>query len=378
MTWGWGTVVNFMKKNHERGLGNLSEESHVRMVVDMLLFVKIVGEKPTPVLDLTDPEGELMVLPIQSESIEKISQIKLNMPSDLRNRDNKRRALATLREVFRRLSNTIPLIDPIADMRISNEECKEAWDRLKDLEQQEVTVTQDKPATFYEQWTHFEEKKAVERGMALLTSQLDACRNMVLADDFKSMKRVLRRLEFTKANIVETKGRIACEISTSDEIIATELMLSGVLKNMPSDVMVALLSCLVHEENSSSSGAGKAMSDPAMQEAFNHLRSTATRVANVFRQCKLDIDPDTYVNNYKFTMMEPVLEWARGASFKKLCEMTDCFEGSIIRTIRRLHELLRQLEDACKSVGSMDLARKFQEGSKLIEHGIVFAASLYL
>jgi ATP-dependent RNA helicase DOB1 len=245
------------------------------------------------------------------------------------------------------------------------------------LEQEEAAALQEKSQSFQQDWAAFEEKKAVEKGIKMLGSQLDACRNMVLADDFKAMKRVLRRLEFTKANIVETKGRIACEISTSDEIIATELMLSGVLKDLPPDITVALLSCLVHEENSSSSGS-KTLTEQSLQEAYGHLRSTATHIANIFRQCKLDIDPEAYVNNYKPSMMEPVLAWARGASFAQLCQMTDCFEGSIIRTVRRLHELLRQLEDASKAVGSMDLARKFQEGARLIEHGIVFAASLYL
>ena len=377
VNWGWGTVVNFMKKNNERGLGNLTEETHTRIVVDMLLYVKPGKDKFTALPDMSDPDGELMVLPIQADSIEKISQLKLNLPGDLRNRENRRRALVTLKEVFRRLNQSIPLIHPITDMRILDEECKQAWERLEALEQEEAAALQEKSQSFQQDWATFEEKKAVEKGIKMLGSQLDACRNMVLADDFKAMKRVLRRLEFTKANIVETKGRIACEISTSDEIIATELMLSGVLKDLPPDITVALLSCLVHEENSSSSGS-KTLAEQSLQEAYGHLRSTATHIANIFRQCKLDIDPEAYVNNYKPAMMEPVLAWARGASFAQLCQMTDCFEGSIIRTVRRLHELLRQLEDASKAVGSMDLARKFQEGARLIEHGIVFAASLYL
>ena len=374
--WGWGTVVNFMRKNHEKGLSSLNEVTQTRIVVDILLYVKMGKDRPVPVPNLSETDGELMVLPMQSECIEKISQLKLNLPADLRNKESRKRALVTLREVFRRLNNSIPLIHPIVDMRISDEECKEAWERLEALEGEETAALQARSENFQQEWKLYEEKKSVEKGIQMLTSQLDACRNMVLADDFKSMKRVLRRLEFTKAAIVETKGRIACEISTSDEIIATELMLSGVLRDLPPDVTAALLSCLVHEENSNS--GTKTLTEPALQEAYGHLRSTATRIATVFRQCKLDIDLDAYVNNYKPTMMEPVLAWARGATFAQLCQMTDCFEGSVIRSIRRLHELLRQLEDACKAVGSVDLARKFQEAAKMIEHGIVFAASLYL
>lgn len=58
--------------------------------------------------------------------------------------------------------------------------------------------------------------------------------------------------------------------------------------------------------------------------------------------------------------------------------MTDIFEGSIIRTLRRLEEVLRQMCQAAKCIGNTDLENKFSEGIKLIKRDIVFAASLYL
>jgi ATP-dependent RNA helicase DOB1 len=43
---------------------------------------------------------------------------------------------------------------------------------------------------------------------------------MVLEDDLKKMKRVLRRLGYiSKDEIVEMKGKVACEISACDEIM---------------------------------------------------------------------------------------------------------------------------------------------------------------
>ena len=59
-------------------------------------------------------------------------------------------------------------------------------------------------------------------------------------------------------------------------------------------------------------------------------------------------------------------------------KLTDQFEGTIIRVIRRLEELLRQLASASFAIGNMELRRKFDEGSALIKRDIVFAASLYL
>lgn len=58
--------------------------------------------------------------------------------------------------------------------------------------------------------------------------------------------------------------------------------------------------------------------------------------------------------------------------------MTKAFEGSIIRAIRRLEELLRQLTLAAKSIGNSDMEEKFAAGVVAIKRDIVFAASLYL
>ena len=93
--------------------------------------------------------------------------------------------------------------------------------------------------------------------------------------------------------------------------------------------------------------------------------------------------------------------WCKGKSFPEICNMTDMFEGSIIRNLRRLDgltatlfslpvaycwlvlrsllaELLRQLQAAAHSIGNTDLQQKFEEGSKLLKHGIIFAGSLYI
>ena len=52
--------------------------------------------------------------------------------------------------------------------------------------------------------------------------------------------------------------------------------------------------------------------------------------------------------------------------------------GIIIRCMRRLEELLRQMVQASKSIGNTELENKFSEGIKLIKRDIIFAASLYL
>ena len=59
-------------------------------------------------------------------------------------------------------------------------------------------------------------------------------------------------------------------------------------------------------------------------------------------------------------------------------KMTDAYEGSLIRLFRRLEELLRQMAQAGKVMGSEDLTAKFEESLAKIRRDIVAAQSLYL
>ena len=58
--------------------------------------------------------------------------------------------------------------------------------------------------------------------------------------------------------------------------------------------------------------------------------------------------------------------------------MTDVYEGSLIRLFRRLEELLRQIAQAAKVMGSDDLEQKFELSLTKVRRDIVAAQSLYL
>lgn len=113
----------------------------------------------------------------------------------------------------------------------------------------------------------------------------------------------------------------------------------------------------------------------------------AKRIAKISIECKIDIQEKAYLDNFRPELMEVVYQWARGEKFIDVCKLTDAFEGSIIRAMRRLDELIHEMISAAKSIGNTPLEEKFAEGiehfdliiaSKCIRRDIVFAASLYL
>jgi ATP-dependent RNA helicase DOB1 len=61
-------------------------------------------------------------------------------------------------------------------------------------------------------------------------------------------------------------------------------------------------------------------------------------------------------------------------------QLTDQFEGSLIRVFRRLGELLRQMAQAAKVIGNTELKEKFEKSSEMLQrpNSVIFCSSLYL
>lgn len=61
-------------------------------------------------------------------------------------------------------------------------------------------------------------------------------------------------------------------------------------------------------------------------------------------------------------------------------QLTDQFEGSLIRVFRRLQELIRQMTMAAKAIGNTELEEKFTKASEMLErpNSVIFCSSLYL
>ena len=98
----------------------------------------------------------------------------------------------------------------------------------------------------------------------------------------------------------------------------------------------------------------------------------------MLNDARIATDEAEYVAKFDSGLVNMVYAWANGARFEELCSMCDLFEGSIIRAIRRLSELLDELQSAAKAIGNEELYRKLNVGATLIRRDIVFAASLYI
>lgn len=66
----------------------------------------------------------LQVVPVLLKHITKMSSIRLYLPKDLRSSDNRFSVGKSIQEVIRRFPDGVPLLDPIEDMNIKDEQFK--------------------------------------------------------------------------------------------------------------------------------------------------------------------------------------------------------------------------------------------------------------
>lgn len=159
--------------------------------------------------------------------------------------------------------------------------------------------------------------KAVKR-------RINEVRNVLQLEELRNRKRVLRRLGYTSDDdIISAKGRVACEISSGDELLLTELLMDGSFNNLKPDQCAALLSAFVFDEKSEI----KPRLTPELHAAMRNLTEHARRIAAVSVEARLALVPDEYVNKFKVNLIEAVIRWCNGASFAEICEITDVFEG---------------------------------------------------
>ncbi|KAG9488264.1 exosome RNA helicase MTR4 [Eleutherodactylus coqui] len=373
---GWGVVVNFSKKSNVKpNTGDLDPIYVVEVLLncckESLKNAATEAAKPAK----PDEKGEMQVVPVLLHLLCAISSVRLYIPKDLRPLDNRQSVLKSIQEVQKRFPDGVPLLDPIDDMGIKDPGLKKVVQKTEAFEHRMYSHALNNDPNLESLYKLCEKKAQIAVDIRTARRELKKARTVLQMDELKCRKRLLRRMGFaSSSDVIEMKGRVACEISSADELLLTEMMFNGLFNDLTAEQATSLLSCLVFQENSSEM--------PKLTEQLagplRQMQETARRIAKVSAEAKLEVDEETYLSSFRPNLMDVVYTWTNGATFGQICKMTDVFEGSIIRCMRRLEELLRQMCQAAKAIGNTELENKFAEGITKIKRDIVFAASLYL
>ena len=348
--WGWGVVLNVRKtgaaakankKVHitEANLIRSAQDSAVggpaEYIVDVLLEVcaevndsakslsedgAVVSIRPRTAVESVELETTTrmfkpatLVVHVVLESITSLSAVRLNLPKDITTDKAKASVMKSVQEVRRRFTppvgTGIPLLDYLTDLAIPADIIQPMVNMRDDLVQRlEKSLFHNLPDK-EQALESFKTKTALLKEAESCTGKARESQAVAMREELKKMKRVLRRLDFISSdNVLELKGRFSCELSTADELVATNMVFDGAFNDLTVPQIVALLSCFVHkEENRDTGGNPRIRSD--MQAPFRQLQAVARSVAKVCAEAKLIVEEEEYVNSFNPGLVDVTYAW---------------------------------------------------------------------
>jgi ATP-dependent RNA helicase DOB1 len=334
---GWGAVVAFAARKANKGEVLPPQETYI---VDVLLcvasdtkFVPAVNDGLPPGVRPPGPgdQGKMEVVPVVLNCIESIGHLRVFLPNDLKATEQRNNVRKALGEVQKRFPDGIAILDPIENMNIKDDSFKRllrvsfplscccsvtnAIQKIEVLEARLLSNSLHDSPRLPELYSQYAEKIAMGEKIKSLKKEIASALSVIQLDELKSRKRVLRRLGFIDdADVVQLKARVACEISTGDELVLSELLFNRFFNELTPEQCAACLSCFIFEE--------KTQEVPALKEElakpYREIQQQARVIAKMSQESKLTVNEDEYLKSFKYELMEVVFAWSKGASFAQI------------------------------------------------------------
>ncbi|KAK4040320.1 rRNA-processing arch domain-containing protein [Parachaetomium inaequale] len=384
--YGWGVILDFTPRKAPK-TGQPDYPPQESYFIDVLLKIssdstenidrKIDAAVPEGVYPVKpNDKGRWEVVPCILNCMKALGQIRLHVTKKLASRDERDTAGKMLEEARRRFPDGLPLVDPLENMGITDDSFKKLLRKIEVLESRLVANPLHNSPLLDQLWQKLETKLALGDQIKEKKRAISKAHSIAQLDELKSRKRVLRRLGFiNETEVVQMKARVACEISSTEghELLLAELLFNRFFNELSPEVCASVLSVFIFDEKVETAALKEELAKP-----FREIQAQARVIAKVSAESKMEVNEDEYVQSLKWQLMETVLAWANGRPFAEICKMTNAYEGSLIRLFRRLEELLRQMAEAAKVMGSEELKDKFELSLSKIRRDIVSFNSLYL
>lgn len=320
---GWGAVVNFSQRKQPKGQEEqlTPQQSYV---VDVLLQVagdasfgtQANAELPPGVRPPAPGEkGKMEVVPVLLSCIDSIGHIRIFLPPELRSTEQRNTVRKALEEVKRRFPDGIAILDPLENMGITDDSFKKLLRKIEVLESRLLSNPLHNSPRLPTLYNRYASKVELSNKIKETKKEINKAMSVMQLDELKCRKRVLRRLGFINdADVVQLKARVACEISTGDELVLSELLFNRFFNELTPEQCAAALSCFIFEEKSNE--------QPQLREElakpFREIQAEARKVAKVSVESKVELNEEEYLQSFKYQLMEVVFAWTKGASFAEI------------------------------------------------------------
>jgi ATP-dependent RNA helicase DOB1 len=321
---GWGAVINFLRREPDRNSREPlpPQES---WTLDVALECADQGFAPgTNAFNSLPPgirppeEGKktkLEVVPVLLKCVYGISTFRIFPPKDVTSSSDRAKIQRALAEVQKRFPDGIPKLDPIEQMNIGDGSFKDLIRKIEVMESRLVASPLHTSPRLERLWNEYAEKVRVSENIREIKKKIQDAHAILQLEELKCRKRVLRRLQFiNEEEVVQLKARVACEISTGDELMLSELLFNRFFNDMSPEECAAVISCFVFEE--------KVNEAPVLPDELarplREIQKQARTVAKVSAESKLPVNEEEYVQGFKWQLMPVIYAWAQGKSFGEI------------------------------------------------------------
>lgn len=320
---GWGAVINFSKRSQPKGsIEKLSPQEEYQL--DIALCVADGPAVPTKTSSDLPPgirppaEGEksrIAIVPVLLKCIHKISHVRIFQPKDVTQQSELTKIQRSLLEVQRRFPDGIALLDPVENMNIVDKSFRELVKKIEVSEAKLVSNPLHNSPRLEGLYSQYSQKVAVTEKIRAIKKSIHDAQAIMQLEELKCRKRVLRRLQFINDDeVVQMKARVACQISTGDELMLSELLFNRFFNDMTPELCAAVMSCFVFEE--------RVQETPVLTEqmtnALREIQRQARVIAKVSIESKLPLNEEEYVQQFKWQLMPVMYAWATGKSFAEI------------------------------------------------------------
>jgi ATP-dependent RNA helicase DOB1 len=317
-------VVNYLEERPQKGQKKEDIPAGQQYRIDVLMLVASdsiappKGSKPTDTLPpgvrppVSGEKGKMEVVPILNGTIESIGHLRLHLPKDLRTADQRNAVRKQMEEVKVRFPDGIAVLDPIENMQIEDESFKKLLRKIEVLEHRLLNHPMHDSEQLPALYDQYAAKVELGNEIKGLKKQIQDALSVLQLDELKNRKRVLRRLDFVnESDVVQLKARVACEISTGDELVLSELLFNRFFNELTPELCAAALSCFIFEEKTKEEVSLK----PELAKPFKDIQQQARKIAKISMESKVPLNEEEYVQTFKKELMEVVFAWTNGASF---------------------------------------------------------------
>ena len=317
---GWGAVIDFQQRDPKQMSGKIlaAQDS---WVLDIALECADGPAHGTRIHDNLPPgvrpalageKAKLEVVPVLLNCVQKISHIRIYPPKDITATADKAKVQRALHEVRKRFPDGIAVLDPIENMNITDKSFRELIRRIEIMESKLLSSPLHNSPRLEGLYNQYAEKVALNDRARFLKKKISEAHSILQLDELKNRKRVLRRLQFINEDeVVQLKARVACEISTGDELMLSELLFNRFFNDLSPEHIAAICSCFVFEE--------KVQKEPRLSDDLEgmvrEVHKQARIIAKVSQESKLPLDEAEYLSRFKSGLMPVVFAWAKGSSF---------------------------------------------------------------